>query len=163
VTIQAENTRVSLKYTVRLETGEIVKGDPARGLAHIEFVTGYNQVLPALEKKVIGLGEGEEFEFSVPPEDAFGRYNPSLVQEKTFAEFPQGKDLQAGRWVRATNLDHLVSFGYKVMDKQADRVTLDYNHPLAGKTLHYKVKIEKVSEVDKDDLELLKPCQHPRP
>jgi FKBP-type peptidyl-prolyl cis-trans isomerase SlyD len=163
VTIQAENTRVSLKYTVRLETGEIVKGDPARGLAHIEFVTGYNQVLPALERKVIGLGEGEEFEFSVPPEDAFGPYNPSLVQEKTFAEFPQGKDLEAGRWVRATNPDHLVSFGYKVMDKRADRVTLDYNHPLAGKALFYKVRIEKVSEVDKDDLELLKPCEHARP
>jgi FKBP-type peptidyl-prolyl cis-trans isomerase SlyD len=163
VTIQAENTRVSLKYTVRLQTGEIVKGDPARGLAHMEFVTGYNQVLPALESKVIGLSEGEELEFSVPPEESFGSYNPSLVQEKTFVEFPQGKELEEGRWVRATNLDHLVSFGYKVVEKRADRLMLDYNHPLAGKTLVYKVRIEKVSEVDKDDLELLKPCQHARP
>jgi FKBP-type peptidyl-prolyl cis-trans isomerase SlyD len=163
VTIQVENTRVSLKYTVGLETGEIVKGDPLRGLAHMEFVTGYNQVLPALERRIIGLGEGEEVEFSVPPEDAFGPYNPSLVQEKTFAEFPQGKDLEEGRWVRATNLDHLVSFGYKVLDKRADRVVLDYNHPLAGKTLFYKVRIEKIGTVDKEDLELLKPCEHARP
>jgi FKBP-type peptidyl-prolyl cis-trans isomerase SlyD len=162
VTIQAENTRVSLKYTVRLETGEIVKGDPLKSLACMEFVTGYNQVLPALESKVIGLSEGEELEFSVPPEESFGPYNPSLVQEKTFAEFPQGKELEEGRWVRATNLDHLVSFGYKVVEKRADRVMLDYNHPLAGKTLFYKVRIERVSEVDKDDLELLKPCQHVR-
>ena len=163
MTIKAENTRVSLKYTVRLETGEIVKGDPARGLAHMEFVTGYNQVLPTLESKVIGLSEGEELEFSVPPEDSFGPYNPSLVQEKTFAEFPQGKELEEGRWVRATNLDHLVSFGYKVVEKRADRVMLDYNHPLAGKTLFYKVRIEKISEAGKEDLELLKPCEHARP
>jgi FKBP-type peptidyl-prolyl cis-trans isomerase SlyD len=154
---------VSLKYTVRLETGEIVKGDPARGFAHMEFVTGYNQVLPALETKVIGLGEGEELEFSVPPEHGFGPYDPGLLREKTFAEFPQGKELEEGRWVRATNLDHLVSFGYKVLEKRADRVMLDYNHPLAGKTLLYKVRIEKISEVDNEDLELLKPCEHARP
>jgi FKBP-type peptidyl-prolyl cis-trans isomerase 2 len=163
VTIQAENTRVSLKYTVRLETGEIVKGDPARGLAHMEFVTGYHQVLPALEGKVIGLSRGEELQFSVPPEDAFGPYDPSLVREKTFAEFPQGRELEEGRWVRATNYDHLVSFGYKVVEKRADRIVLDYNHPLAGKTLLYTVTIEKIGEVGKEDLEILKPCEHARP
>jgi len=160
VTIEPENTRVSLKYRVRLETGEAVKGDPARGLAHMEFVTGYNQVLPALESKVIGLSEGQEVAFAVPPEEAFGQYDPSLVQERTFGEFPQGRDLKEGRWVRASNPDHLVSFGYKVLEKRADRVVLDYNHPLAGHSLYYQVKIDKVSEASKEDLEILRPCEY---
>jgi FKBP-type peptidyl-prolyl cis-trans isomerase SlyD len=162
VTIEPENTRVSLKYTVRLETGEIVKGDSAKGLAHMEFVTGYNQVLPALERKIIGLSEGQEVSFAVPPAEAFGAYDPSLVQERTFVDFPQGRDLEEGGWVRATNPDHLVSFGYKVIEKRADRVVLDYNHPLAGQTLHYQIKIDKVSEASKEDLEILKPCEHAR-
>jgi FKBP-type peptidyl-prolyl cis-trans isomerase SlyD len=162
VTIERENTRVSLKYTVRLDTGDIVKGDSAKGLAHMEFVTGYNQVLPALEMKVIGLSEGQEVAFALPPEEAFGDYDPSLVQERTFVEFPQGRDLEEGRWVRATNPDHLVSFGYRVIEKRADRVVLDYNHPLAGQTLHYQIKIDKVSEASKEELEILRPCEHAR-
>jgi FKBP-type peptidyl-prolyl cis-trans isomerase SlyD len=160
VTIEPENTRVSLKYSVRLETGEAVKGDPASGLAHMEFVTGYNQVFPALERKVIGLSEGEEVAFAVSPEEAFGQYDAGLVQERTFVDFPQGRDLEEGRWVRASNPDHLVSFGYKVLEKRADRVVLDYNHPLAGHSLYYQVKIDKVSEASKEDLEILRPCEH---
>jgi FKBP-type peptidyl-prolyl cis-trans isomerase SlyD len=126
----------------------------------MEFVTGYNQVFPALERKVVGLSEGEEVAFAVPPDEAFGQYDPGLVQERTFVEFPQGRDLEEGRWVRASNPDHLVSFGYKVLEKRADRVVLDYNHPLAGQTLYYQIKIDKVGEASKEDLEILRPCEH---
>ena len=57
VTIQAENSYVVLKYTVKLQNGEIIKGDPKEGLAHMEFVTGYNQVISGLEKRLIGMSQ----------------------------------------------------------------------------------------------------------
>ena len=159
MTIQSENSFVILKYTVKLEDGEIIKGDPEQGLAHMEFVTGYNQVIPGLERRVIGLSEGDEVEISVNPDEGFGPYDPSLVQEKTFAEFPEGKNLEEGRWARATNPQHRVTFGYLVLEKKPDRIVLDYNHPLAGKTLIYQVHVEEVREANREELEILRPCE----
>jgi len=163
VTIQPENSYVILKYTVRLENGEILKGDPEQGLAHMEFVTGYNQVIPGLERRVIGLSEGDEVEITVNPDEGFGPYDPSLVQEKTFATFPEGKNLEEGRWARATNPEHRVTFGYLVLEKKPDRVILDYNHPLAGKPLVYQVSIEGVREANREELEILRPCEFGQP
>lgn len=144
---------------VRLENGEIVKGHPEEGLAHMEFVTGYNQVIPGLERRVIGLSQGDEVEVTVPPEEGFGPYDPDQIQEKTFTEFPEGRNLEEGRWVRAINPQHRVTFGYLVLEKKTDRVVLDYNHPLAGKALIYRVKVEEVREANREELEILRPCE----
>ncbi|UCF00968.1 MAG: peptidylprolyl isomerase [Deltaproteobacteria bacterium] len=159
MTIQSENSYVILKYMVRLENGEIVKGDPEEGLAHMEFVTGYNQVIPGLERRVIGLSQGDEAEITVNPDEGFGPYDPDQIQEKTFAEFPEGKDLEEGRWALATNPQHRVTFGYLVLEKKPDSIVLDYNHPLAGKTLIYQVKVEKAREANREELEILRPCE----
>ena len=159
LTIQPENTYVVLKYTVRLEDGEIIKGDPEEGLAHMEFVTGYNQVILGLEKRLIGMCEGEKGQIAVPPEEGFGLNNPSLIQEKFYKEFPEGRNLEEGRWVRATNPDHRVTFGYLVLEKKPDRIILDYNHPLAGKTLIYDLELEDVREANQEELEILRPCE----
>ena len=159
MTIQSENSYVILKYTVRLENGEIVKGDPKQGLAHMEFVTGYNQVIPGLEKGLVGLSEGDEAEITVNPDEGFGQYDPSLIQEKTFEKFPEGKNLEEGRWALATNPQHRVTFGYLVLEKKPDSIVLDYNHPLAGKALVYQVKVEKVREANREELEILRPCE----
>lgn len=161
--IQTENSYVSVKYTVKLENGDIVKGDPQEGLAHMEFVTGYNQVIPGLERRLIGMSQGDRGEISVAPEEGFGPYNPSLIQEKTFEEFPEGRDLQEGCWVRATNPEHRVTFGYLVREKKSDRVVLDYNHPLAGKTLIYQVNVEEVRDASREELEILRPCEFGQP
>jgi len=161
--IQTENSYVSVKYTVKLENGDIVKGDPQEGLAHMEFVTGYNQVIPGLERRLIGMSQGDRGEISVAPEEGFGPYNPSLIQEKTFKEFPEGRDLQEGCWVRATNPEHRVTFGYLVREKKSDRVVLDYNHPLAGKTLIYQVNVEEVRDASREELEILRPCEFGQP
>ena len=116
----------------------------------MEFVTGYNQVIPGLERRVIGLFQGDEVEITVNPDEGFGQYDPGLIQEKTFEKFPEGKDLEEGRWVRAINPQHRVTFGYLVLEKKPDRVVLDYNHPLAGKTLVYQVKVEMVREANRE-------------
>ena len=157
--VQGENSYVVVKYTVRLEDGEIVKGDPEKGLAHMEFVTGYNQVIPGLERRLIGMSKGDRGEIAVPPEEGFGLNDSTLIQEKLYKEFPEGRNLEEGRWVRATNPDHRVTFGYLVLEKKSDRIILDYNHPLAGKTLVYEFELEEVREASQEELEILRPCE----
>ena len=159
MTIQPENSHVTIKYTVRLASGEIVKGGPEEGLAHMEFVTGYNQIIPGLERRLIGATSGDKGEIRVPPEEGFGPYDPELIQEKTFEEFPEGRNLEEGRWVRASNPKHRVTFGYLVVEKRSDRVVLDYNHPLAGKILIYQVNVMEVREANREELEILRPCE----
>jgi FKBP-type peptidyl-prolyl cis-trans isomerase SlyD len=163
VKIQGENTYVVIKYTVKLEDGEIIKGDPAKGLAHMEFVTGYNQVISGLESRLIGMSKGDMGRISVPPEEGFGLSDPTLIQEKCYKDFPEGRNLEEGRWVRATNPDHRVTFGYFVLKKKPDGMILDYNHPLAGKTLIYELAVEEVREASQEELEILRPCEFGQP
>ena len=132
---------VRIKYTVRLSSGEILKGDPKEGLEHMDFFTGFEQVLPGLESRLVGLAEGDEVTLTIPPEEAFGVYDPALVKEKSFSEFPEGKDFETGKWVEAKNEDYKINHLYYVKAKSAESITLDYNHPLANKTLIYQLKI----------------------
>lgn len=161
--IERENTRVSLLYTLELESGEIVKGDPKYGLEHMDFVTGYRQALPGLEARLIGHKEGEELTLSIPPEDGFGAHDPALVMEKTFEELPEAKNFIPGKWGVARNPDHKISMGYFVIEKKESSVVLDYNHPLAGKTLLYTIKITEARPATREELELLRPCQQDQP
>ena len=77
----------------------------------------------------------------VPPEGAFGSYRGDLVKERSFDEFPEGRDLEAGKWVEARDPKTRTAYGYFVKGKEEDRVILDYNHPLAGQGLEYDLEV----------------------
>ena len=156
--IKKIGTYVRIKYTVWLESGEILKGDPTDNLEYLDFITGFNQVLPGLEKQLIGLNPGDEVKIKIPPEEAFGLYDLSLVQEKSFSEFPQGKSLEPGKWAVATNVQYRIKSGYYVKEKGPNSVVLDYNHPFAGKALRYQVRITEVRPATQEELAILRPC-----
>ncbi len=158
--IEEKNSRVGLLYTVRLSNGEIVKGAPETGREHMDFFTGYEQVLPGLETRLIGRQQGEDAEFTVPAAEAFGDYDPSLVQEKSFDEMPEARSFREGGWMVARNEEHKISCGFFVQQKKADGVVLDYNHPLAGKDLRYTIHISEVRPATQEELEILKPCRY---
>lgn len=151
-------TYVRIKYTVRLESAEILKGDPKEGLECMDFITGFEQVLPGLEKRLIGLNQGDEIILTIPPEEAFGVYDPSLIKEKNFSEFPEGKTLESGKWVLAKNDEHKITCGYFVKEKGFHSVILDYNHPFAGKTLIYYLKVVEARTATQAELKTVKPC-----
>lgn len=147
-----------IEYDVRLEDGSIVKGE--NGPVSMNFIAGYAQLLPALEKRLLGMSEGARADFIIRAPDAFGNYDENMVRTRTFAEFPAGRNLQPEKWAVATNEDTEVQFTYFVKGKTDTTVTLDYNHPLAGKDLYYRVKVVKVRPALQDELEYLRPCEH---
>ena len=149
---------VTMEYTVRLKDGSYVKGENAPVSLH--FIAGYGQVLPALEERLLGLREGDETEFVILAANAFGERDPSQVRSRTFEDFPEGKDLQPGKWVLATNRETDAQYSYFVKEKTGDSVILDFNHPLAGSDLYYRVKVKRVRPAMKEELEFLRPCEH---
>jgi FKBP-type peptidyl-prolyl cis-trans isomerase SlyD len=149
---------VVIEYTVRLEDGSYVKGED--GPVSLNFIVGYEQVLPALERRLLGLEEGSEIEFVIPAGEAFGQHQESLLRTSKLTEFPKGRDLQVGKWVVATNEDTQAQYSYFVKEKTEDAVVLDFNHPLAGKDLYYRVKLVRVRPALQEELEYLRPCEH---
>lgn len=154
----ANDTAVVLEYTVHLEDGFCVKGE--NGPVSMNFVVGYNQVLPALERRLLGLLPGDAVEFVIPACEAFGDYDPSQLRKSTYDELPQGRKLEVGKWAVATNEKTGARYNYYVKEKDEDSVTLDFNHPLAGKDLYYRVKVMHVRSALAEELDYLKPCRH---
>ena len=153
-----KDTSVTMEYTVRMKDGSYVKGE--NGPVSLHFIAGYGQVLPALEAKLLGLREGDWTEFVIAAADAFGEWDPLQVHTRVFDDFPEGRDLQPGKWVLATNRETDAQYSYFVKEKTGDSVVLDFNHPLAGKDLYYRVKVIRVRPAMQEELEFLRPCEH---
>ena len=90
-----KDTFVILEYTVKLDDGTYIKGDPEGGPASLNFIVGYDQILPALEHRLLGIAEGAQVELAIPSEEAFGEVQPELVEHRSFHEYPRGRDLAA--------------------------------------------------------------------
>jgi FKBP-type peptidyl-prolyl cis-trans isomerase SlyD len=148
---------VIIEYRVQLDDGSYVKGES--GPVSLNFIVGYEQVLPALERNLLGLSQGANVRFVIPASQAFGERDASQVYTRTFDEFPEGRALTRGKWIIATNEETQAQYGYYVAGKTEETITLDFNHPLAGKDLTYEVKVAAVRTALKEELEYLRPCE----
>ena len=123
----------------------------------MNFIAGYRQGLPALEEELIGLEQGAQKELTIPARDGFGERDESLVQTMALSGFPQGHDLEPGKWAIAKNEASGAQYSYFVSGKTSSTITVDYNHPLAGKDLYYRVNVVLVRPALAEELEFLRP------
>ncbi len=154
----AKDRFVVIEYSLCLDDGSFVKGEKTP--ASMNFIAGYGQVLPALEKGLTGLDQGARTELEIPAAEAFGERDESLVQTLDLCSFPAGRDLSAGKWALAKNEATGAQYSYLVVEKTDSTITVDHNHPLAGKDLHYRVKVTLVRPAMEEELEFLRPCEH---
>jgi FKBP-type peptidyl-prolyl cis-trans isomerase SlyD len=157
-----KDTFVILEYVVRLADGTYIKGDPQMGPASLNFVVGYDQLMPSLEQRLLGVEEGAQLNFVIPARDAFGEHLGHLVKHKDYQDFPRGRDLPVGKWVVAVNEYTKAQYSYFVQDKTEEEIVLDYNHPLAGKDLNYSLTVVKVRPASPEELAYLRPCETPQ-
>ena len=129
---------ILLDYLVKVGSGQVVETSSGKG--PIEYLHGAGQILPALERALEGLGEGEQAAFSIPPEDAYGERKEDNVVSLPRTLFPADVRLEPGLclYARASGGQ---SYPITVRDVKADMVTVDLNHPLAGERLFFEVKI----------------------
>lgn len=137
----AANTRVSIEYTLTVD-GSVV--DSTEGKAPFQYVQGKGQIVPGLEKALEGLKAGEAKEVTVFPDEGYGTVDPAAFVEVAKSQLPEGVAAETGMVLQGTNPDGQ-SFRAIIAAVKADSVTLNLNHPLAGKILNFKVKVLSVN------------------
>ena len=139
------NCRVTMKYALRLEDGEEVESSSLD--EPLEFVTGRDEVIPCLEKGIMGMESGELRSFAVGPEDAFGLRDPEAVRVVNRAELEDhGDELEEGMIFRIRDEDGNTMV-ITVASLDEEEVVFDLNHPLAGAPLRFEVEILEVNQL----------------
>ena len=127
---------VTLHFSLVLEDGHIIdsnfESEPAT------FSVGDGNLLPGFESTLIGLVNGDEREFTIPPEQAFGQHNPQNVQAVERGNFDQ-EELELGAMFSFQNGDG--ELPGVIVEVDDNEVMIDFNHPLAGKNIIFQVKI----------------------
>lgn len=132
---------ILLDYMVRIGTGKVV--ETSAGKAPIEYLHGAGQILPALERALEGLREGEQAAFSIAAEDAYGTRKEDNVVSLPKSLFPANVKLEKGLclYARASGGQ---SYPITVQEVKSDMVVVDLNHPLAGERLFFEVNIRGI-------------------
>mgnify|MGYP001795178723 CR=1 FL=1 len=139
-------TRVYLNFSLSLEDGSEV--DSNYGGEAVSFAVGDGNLLPGFEEKVIGMKSGERRLYRVPPEDAFGQPNEANVQRVAREGFDSDIALELGLVCSFADAAGGELPGM-IVAFDDDEVTVDFNHPLAGRTVLFDVQVhrEEVEEV----------------
>ena len=141
---------VSLDYTLRLEDGQVV--DTSAGREPLEFLQGHSQIVAGLEQALYGMYVGDEKDVVVQPEDGYGVRNPDAFQEVPMNLFPSDITLEPGMGLELMDDSGQLMLAF-VAEVRPDSVLLDFNHPLAGATLHFNVKVAALRNATTDELE----------
>ena len=132
---------VTLHFALKLENGEVV--DSTEGKAPATFKVGDGNLLPGFEVALYGFKAGDKRSLQIEPENAFGQPNPQNVQVMPRGQF-QDMELSEGLLIIFNDAANAELPGVvKAFDEQ--QVTIDFNHPLAGKTLNFEVEIIEVA------------------
>lgn len=144
----AKNRVVSFHYTLRDEQGKVLDASATRG--PMNYLHGKNNIIPGLEQALAGKSAGDKVEVTVPPERGYGLRSDALVQIVPRAKFTEGAELAPGMQVRMSGPQ-----GARiatVVRVERDFITVDANHPLAGRTLHFSVEIADVRKATHEEI-----------
>jgi FKBP-type peptidyl-prolyl cis-trans isomerase SlyD len=139
---------VSIEYTLRDDSGKVL--DSSEGREPLAYLHGAGNIVPGLEKALDGKAPGDDIEVSLTPEEGYGHYDAGLVQNVAVRKLPNRKAAPGMRF-RLETSDGPRAF--TVQSVRGDYAKLDGNHPLAGQTLHFKVKVVDVREPSAEETE----------
>lgn len=144
-----DNLVVSLEYTLTVDS-EVVDSSKENG--PLDYIQGKGNIIPGLEKELAGMSLGESKKVKVAAKEAYGEYDPEATEEVPLSDFPTDIPLEVGVELAVEDEDgEAMSAVIEEVDK--DFVTLNFNHPLAGKDLVFDVKILGLREATAEELE----------
>jgi FKBP-type peptidyl-prolyl cis-trans isomerase SlyD len=144
----AEGTVVAMDYALKDDEGTLIdQSQPGQPLVYLH---GHRNIIPGLEDALLGKQAGDSAEVRVSPEEGYGEPNPALEQVVPKDRFPGIEDLQVGMQFQANTDQGPVSV--RVVKVNDDDITVDGNHPLAGKHLNFNVTIQEVRAATEDEI-----------
>lgn len=147
---------VEIEYTLKIDSGEVV--DQSQPDNPLSFIFMEGMLAPGFEKQIIGMDKGQDSDFSVPAEEGYGEYFDDRIQEIPASEFPDDMEIKEGMTFHAETPHGAVAF--RVKEVVGDKIRADFNHPLAGETLHFSIKILEVREPTEEEKAALHSCDH---
>ena len=141
--MQIENGRtVHIHYTLTDNEGNVI--DSSSGHDPLIYTAGAGEIIPGLDRALIGKQAGDRAEVKVAPEDGYGERYEEAIQQVDKAQLAHLPDLEVGMPLQAETPNGPITF--VIVEISDDSVTLDGNHPLAGVELNFAVEIVKVAE-----------------
>jgi len=143
----AEKKIVDFNYKGTLSDGSVFgESEPGKPL---EFQVGSGKIISALEKGMLGMKVGEKKTITVKAADAYGEYDSSALQDVPRAQFPKDLALQVGQHFQVQTAAGVMTVTIAAVKDKT--VTVDFNHPLAGKDLTFAVEIVKIREMTSEE------------
>ena len=143
-----KNRVVRFDYTLRDEQGTVLDSSSGRG--SLSYLHGKGNIIPGLERALAGKSAGDKLDVTVPPEQGYGVRDERLVQIVARTKFGEVAGLAPGMQVRASGPQgpRMVT----VVRVDRDFVTVDGNHPLAGRTLHFSLAVAEVRKATHEEI-----------
>lgn len=144
----AKNKVVSINYTLTDDAYNVI--DSSDGAEPLTYLHGSNNIIPGLENALTGRSVGDKLKVTVAPEEAYGEREEDMVQVVPRDRFEPDAELEVGMQFQ-TPTDDSVSV-VTITKVDADSVTVDANHPLAGLTLLFSVEVVEVRDASAEEL-----------
>lgn len=138
---------IGFHYTLTDKTGNVM--DSSIGDEPLYFLENSQQIIPGLERVIALMNIGDKKKIEVKAADAYGDVNPELVVKVKKTQFPPGAQLTVGDQFQVNNDPHSPVF--TIMSIDTEEVTVDGNHPMAGKDLFFDVEIVGMRDATKEE------------
>jgi FKBP-type peptidyl-prolyl cis-trans isomerase SlyD len=144
----ANDLVVAIDYSLRVD-GEVI--DSSEGQEPLEYLQGHQNIIPGLEKEMLGMKVGDSKEVNVNPAEGYGESDPEAFMEIPKNQFPEHIPVETGTELQVENEQGKPV--YARIDKvENNMVTLNFNHPLAGKELHFSVTVLAIRNAKEEEL-----------
>ena len=132
---------VKVHYTGRLDDGTVF--DTSANGEPLQFTIGSGQIIPGFEQAVVGMNPGESKTVKILAEDAYGQRREDLIIEVEKSQLPEGLKPEVGLQLQSRQPDGRIVV-LTIADMTESHVTLDANHPLAGKDLTFEIQLVEI-------------------
>ena len=140
---------IGFHYTLKDKDGNTI--DTSEGNSPLLFLEGSGQIIPGLEKELVGLGQGDKKNIEVKAAEAYGEVIPDLKITVKKSQFPADKEITVGDQFQVNNEPHAPIF--TVISIEGEDINIDGNHPMAGHDLFFQIEITEKRDATQEEMD----------